>query len=253
MKRIHAPVLALLALLQFPASAFHVMTGLGQRIDQMAERAGDLRPPETPAGYAFSIWFVIFLLAAAYGLYAATKGRGDALVRKTALPAAAVFLCSSLWMLTAQLWGNGWHLVFLIVVMWVFSFKGLLALLADAWTLSPARKTILQPMFGLYTGWLTAAMLLNITGTVAHEFGTFGIAPNAYALLSLIPAALLGLGVVWRTKGEPWSFAAMLWAFAAVLVHNAFDTPPNEPLVMVSLGLGMILAAFFARQHAKPQ
>lgn len=251
MKTVPPMIVAALAALQFPASAFHVMTGIGQRIDRMAERVGDVRPPETPAGYAFSIWFVIFALAVAYGVYAATKGRNDPLAQKLSLPASIVFLCSSLWMLTAQAWGNGWHLVFLIVVMWVFSLKGLLLLQHDTWSLSSLRKSVMQPMFGLYTGWLTAAMLLNITGTIAHEFGTFGIAPNAYALLTLVPAALLGLGVLWRTRGEIWSFAAMLWAFVAVLAHNALETPPNESLVMVCLGLGLVLIAFFGRQRAK--
>lgn len=234
--------LAMLAVAQFMAAGYARLTGHGQNIEALAGRGG-LRPPEIPAGYTFSIWFVIFALAAVYGAYYATRtGGAHELCRKVSLPAAILFLCSSTWMLAAQTVGDGWHLVWLIVVMWACSTRALLAICHHS-SADSVRRYILQPLFGLYTGWLTAAMFLNITGTFAKDVGTLGLSANLYAMLTLIPAGILALALLQRTRAEPFLFAAFLWALVGVGVANI----ANTPVLAVCGGLGIILIAVFTR------
>lgn len=240
-------ILAFLAIAQFISAGYARFTGHGQNIEALAGRGG-LRPPEVPAGYAFSIWMVIFALSTIYGLYYATKGKQHPLCGKVSLPAAILFLCSSAWMLTAQTIGDGWHLVSLIVVMWAASAHALLLVCHDTTNDAP-RRYILQPLFGLYTGWLTAALFLNITGTFAKEFGMLGLSLNMYALLTLIPAGILALALIKRTRAEPFLFGAFIWALIGIIVANAQMVPPNAPIIGVTGALAAVMIVFFTRVH----
>lgn len=241
--------LAMLAIAQLASSFYARLTGHGQNIEAIAGRGG-LRPPEVPAGYAFSIWMVIFVLALAYGLYYATKGKDHELCRKVSIPAAIVFLCSSLWMLAAQTIGDGWHLVTLIVIMWAASTRALLTVCHDPASDKP-RRYILQPLFGLYTGWLTAALFLNITGTFAKEVGMLGLSLNMYAMLTLVPAGILALALLRRTKGEPFMFGAFMWALAGIMAANVATNPVNMPIIGVCGAFCAVLIVFFMQAKAQ--
>lgn len=241
--------LAMLALVQIAASFYARLSGHGQNIEALAERGG-MRPPEVPAGYAFSIWGVIFALSLAYGLYYASKGRDHELCRKASIPAAILFVCSSCWMLAAQTIGDGWHLVTLIVVMWAASTRALLTVLHDQSADKP-RRYILQPLFGLYTGWLSAALFLNITGTFAKEVGMLGLTLNMYAMLTLIPAGILALVLVKRTRGEPFLFGAFMWALVGIMAANVAISPINMPVIAVCGVLCALLILLFA--HSREQ
>ena len=236
--------LAMLAIAQFVAAGYARMTGHGQNIEELAGRGG-IRPPEVPAGYAFSIWMVIFALSVAYGIYYATKGKEHALCRQVSLPAAILFLCSSAWMLAAQTIGDGWHLVTLIVIMWALSTRALLTVCYAPVDDKP-RRYILQPLFGLYTGWLTAAMFLNITGTFAKEVGTLGLSTNLYAMLTLIPAGILALALIKRTKAQPYLFGAFIWALVGIMAANVAVSPMNMPIIAVCGALIAVLIVMFS-------
>lgn len=237
-------ILLFLAVLQFFASGFARLTGHGQSIEDISARG-----PETPIGYAFAIWFVIFALAVAYGAWHAFKGKDDALCQRLSVPAGLLFFLSSLWMVTAQVLGDGWHLVFIIVVMWALAAKSLLMLVDDKVTKSPIRQYVLEPLFGLYAGWLSAAIFLNITGTAAKFFGTMGMTPNEYALLSLIPAGALSVAIINRTKGNLWFTLTGLWA-----VHGIAATSLRSDNLMIlsvcCVLAAVILGAFWLQQKA---
>jgi len=204
-------VLLTLAALQFPVSGFARMTGIGTPIDDIASRGSSL-PPETPMGYAFGIWFVIFSLSVIY----AWRLPSPLPVTRQSLQLAGIFAASSLWMLSAQIFGDGWHLVFLILAMWFFSMQAFL---------SPENQSgdiVTRAMLGLYAGWLSVAIFLNITSTTAGSFGTFGLSDTIYALFTLFPAAALALAVLFKSKGDLWYAGAVLWALHAVFVANVW-------------------------------
>lgn len=246
--RVPAAVVALLAALQIPAACLHIMTGRGVAIDQMAYR-GDIMPPETPAGYAFSIWSVIFALSIAYGIYDMRRGRDHQVCAALSLPLAVLFALSSVWMALAQFMGAGWHLVLVIVAMWVFSVKSLL--IAQEAPLPGKAGLMLRALTGLYAGWLTAAMILNITSTVAITYGTFGLENDDYAMLTLIPAAVLGFGLMLRARGDSFAFAAIAWALIAIIVRNTVMAPNMLVTTCAVLcGFG-VLGALIAAKRGK--
>ena len=235
-------VLLTLAALQFPVSGFARITGIGTPIEDIATRGSNL-PPETPMGYAFGIWFVIFSLSVIYSW----RLPSPLSFTKQTLQIGGIFLASSLWMLTAQIFGDGWHLVFLIIAMWFFSMQSFLA------TKNQNTDMITKAMLGLYAGWLSVAIFLNITSTTAGSFGTFGFSDTAYALFSLLPAAALALATLFRSKGDLWYAGAVLWALHAVFVANIWRVE-NVTIATISGVLFVLIlavSAFLAKRRKK--
>ncbi len=221
----------LLAASQFAASGFSRLTGIGRPVEDIAMRGGAM-PPETPMGYAFSIWLVIFAFAVAYA-YKQLKEKREADPAVT-----GIFMCSIAWMMTAQIFGDGWHLVAIILAMWVFAVTAFKKELASP---APDKKTAL-PMLGLYSGWLSVAVVLNITSTTAGIYGTFDLTPTAYALFTLLPASMIAVWLIRASRGNLWYAGAVLWALHAVIVANVLRIP-NTTIALVAAGLMILVSA----------
>jgi hypothetical protein len=225
-----------LAIAQFLAPYFHRVTGWGIDIGETA-RASGLPSPETPAGYAFSIWFPIFIL----GLVYAWRTRPDA---PTAPYAATMFAAGTLWMLCTQMLGSSFVQLPLIYAMFAATMLGLAKI-------DPADR-VQRALFGLQGGWLSAAIWLNTTSYL-REGGwgaPFGLAPGEYALFTLLPAAALALAVIVAGRANAWYVAAVVWALVAIIVANI----GGDALVLGTAAalIPAILIAPFARRHVVP-
>lgn len=214
------------SLSQFIAPFFHTLTGLGASVESRAavEAANS---PETPAGYAFIIWFVIFSLALAYGIHQNLPyQRQNALYRSLGGWTAILFLCSTAWMVLAQLVGDGWHLVVLIVAMLVCALKAFHISLGFLEPIPVFTRRTLLPMLGLISGWLSIAVFLNFISVVKAA----GLLPPQVSTIG-VALVVLGLGGAFslvqivRSKGNLWYGGTTLWALAAVFVQNSAVAP----------------------------
>lgn len=230
-----------LALAQFPVSAFSRITGKGLPIEAMSARAG-MQPPEVPAGYAFGIWIVIFLFASFYSLGAAQSRFRTAATDAIAPLLTGVLVCGNAWMLIAQLYGDSWILVALIVTMWVCAVRALLRL-HDVSAPTRFECKLALSTIGLYAGWLTAAMFLNLTTTLASTQGTFGLTPDIYALLTLVPATGVAGVLLLRTGGNLWYGGAVLWAVIGIAVANLLNVSGAPLVFAAACVIAMALAA----------
>lgn len=195
-----------LAIAQFLAPYFHRVTGWGIDIGETARMSG-LPSPETPSGYAFSIWFPIFVL----GLVHAWRLREDS---PTAPYAAAMFAAGTAWMLWTQLFGSTFVQLPLIYAMYAATMAGLAKI-------DPGDR-VQRALFGLQGGWLTAAIFLNTTSYL-REGGwgaPFGLEPGTYALFTLLPAAALALATILAGRANAWFVGAVVWALVAIVVAN---------------------------------
>jgi hypothetical protein len=222
-----------LAIAQFLAPYFHRATGWGMDIGQTA-RASGLPSPETPAGFAFSIWFPIFVL----GLVYAWRSRPDA---PAAPYAAAMFAAGTLWMLCTQMLGWSFVQLPLIYAMFAATMLGLSKI-------DPADR-VQRALFGLQGGWLSAASVLNTTSYL-REGGwgaPFGLEPGAYALFTLLPAAALALATILSGRANAWFVGAVVWALVAIVAANI----GGDALVLGTAAalIPAILLAPLARRH----
>ena len=172
------------------------------------------------AGYAFSIWGVIFLLDVVYAAWQATgQRRRDVILGRVAPWAAAGFLLTTIWM---PLFSQQLFRACLLVI-----FGALACLLRCAMLLSREAAPMKGPRrwawlsLSLHAGWLSLAAFLNLAQVlVAYDLAPADRQlPWSLALFALAAAMLLVLNQ--RMRGNVAYAAAALWGLAAVYVKQS--------------------------------
>ena len=178
----------------------------------------------TPAGYAFSIWLVIYLLLGLHVLYQLgwlrDRQAGDhdsALLNRVGL----LFSISSL----ANVgWLFAWHYdaiaisAVLIVVILVCLI--LIAGTLRGRTLSGRGRWFIAVPFSVYFGWTTVATVANMTVLlVSLRWDGFGVAAPVWAAVVILGAAGLGAATVLRNRDVAYGLV-LLWAYTAILVRQ---------------------------------
>ena len=183
------------------------------------------KPPIQPAGYAFSIWGVIYLWLLASALYG--------LFRRDTAPDWD----RARWPLFASLAiGAGWIAVALAApVMATILIWAMLAGALWALGLAPARdRAWLALPVGLYAGWLTAASCVAL-GTVAIGYGLGG--EMTISWLMLLVALLLAVTLTRRLHIPSYPIA-VAWALVGVLAANG----PSPFGIAAGAGAAFLLA-----------
>ncbi len=178
-------------------------------------------PPVQPAGYAFSIWGVIYLwllVGAGYGLWRAAD---DPDWRAMRPPLALSLGVGAFWLVAANaspLLATG-----MIVVMAASAiFAMLRAGQGDPWMQ-------VRPV-ALYAGWLTAATGVAI-GVVLGGYGV--LAAQTAAILCLLGVLAVAL-VVQSARPREWAYpVAVVWALIGVVVANLPGA--NWPVIALSV------------------
>ncbi|MFZ3583849.1 hypothetical protein ACOI1H_16980 [Loktanella sp. DJP18] len=165
-------------------------------------------PPVQPAGYAFSIWGLIYawlVAAAVYGLiYKADDPDWNA---------ARVPLCVSLgvgvpWLLIAQI-----SAIWATITIFIMAAAAIAALhrtpaIENWWMRAP---------IALYAGWLTAASFVSLATTLAG----YGILMGGYGwAFAGIAGALIVAVLTYRRTTTPLYLGAVIWALVGIVVNN---------------------------------
>lgn len=191
----------------------------------------------TPAGYAFSIWGIIFL-----GLVAYTVWQWLPAQRGTRLPLAINGLLTM-----AVLATTAWTLVFSYELISASLTVMLLLLLLLAQAYSRARQLVLLQaapgwpvwFLGFYLGWIVLATVLNFIFGLRDGFGLHWSAgaslAGCYALL--LVAVGLGLGLAWRGQDVRLPLP-IAWG----LIGTWMAQRPTQPgLATAALGAASVL------------
>ncbi len=166
-------------------------------------------PPAQPAGWAFSIWSLIYgwlLVHAGFGLFK----RADAADWDAArLPLILSLVLGAVWIpvaLRSPLTAT--------VVIWLMLATALWAFFA-----APARdRWWARVPLGLYAGWLTAASWVSIALIAAG----WGIGPDAlaWAWIVLVAALVFAAAVLIKAAPAPEYGAAIAWALVGLFAAN---------------------------------
>ncbi|WP_037262269.1 tryptophan-rich sensory protein [Roseivivax halodurans] len=218
---------AFVAALAFAASPFLAPGFKGFEPTQFPVPQVD--PAVQPAGYAFSIWGLIYvwlLLGTGYGLWKRADDPDWAPMRPALVASLAV---GALWLPVAEA-----SVPLATLLIWIMLGTALVAVMRAGdtdrwWQLAPV---------AIYAGWLTAASSVSI-GLVLAGYGILPETPAA--LLALVLALRIAVTVQYRLHRAPEYGITVIWALAAVIVANA--APFNAAVVgLAVLGIGAILA-----------
>lgn len=198
--------LTFLLAVAFAASPFLVSDFSGFDPEQFPVPQDD--PPVQPAGYAFSIWGVIYLwLIVGMGFGAARR------VDAADWHAMRVPLCVSLalgavWLAVAvrsPVWAS--------VLIWAMLISALVALYR-----APSRDRLWAAYpLGLYAGWLSGASCVSL-GLLAAGYGWLDA--TTAALLFVLVALVLASAIQTTLRRTPTYGLAAIWALVAIVVQN---------------------------------
>lgn len=235
------------------AAVFAVVVPLVQNLAGLgltqAEFAADGNSTLRVAGYAFSIWGLIYVGILAYAVRQVLPQTGESdMIRRLGWPSAVAFFGIGLWIVVAAMNRKAASVAVI--------FAALIALLIPLLVLAPLarglgrferdRLLVLWPLAAL-AGWLTVAAPLNlITTLTAFQALPEMLAPGGWAILAIVVTTAVALGVTaaLRTLVYPLPPAwGLLGAFVAE--HGQKPAVAFTALVCAMLLLiGGVLLAF---------
>ncbi len=233
-KRISAVIL-LVATIAFGIAPFVTPPFTGYDPDLFPVRIE--RPSIQPAGYAFSIWSVIYLWLIAHAAFGLWKRVQDPAWHVVRLPLTLAVLIGSVWLAIAgstAIWGT--------VTIWLMAGAAILAFLradpdVDRWMLSGPTA--------IFAGWLTAAAAVS-TGVLMAGYGWLSDTQSAAAMLALV--LVIAITVQMRRPAMPVYGLTVIWALVGVVVANW--TPNLTVAVLAASGIAIMLLTLVVTRRA---
>jgi hypothetical protein len=193
-----------------------------------------------PAGFAFAIWGAIYAGFLAFAVHQVLPSQRDnpryAALRPWMMVTAGL---NTLWLLVAissLAWL--WATIPIIVLMLAVALRQHRALRV---TRPPERgaEAFLRVPFSLYLGWLTVAVIANIS-TVLPAYGVDRLALGAvaWALLLIVAGSLIGLAVRFGLDDRVYA-GVFVWAFVAIALRQWESFPA------VAAAAALAAAVFF--------
>ncbi|MFC7659295.1 tryptophan-rich sensory protein [Pseudonocardia benzenivorans] len=227
---VRAAAVLVLAVLQIVVAG---LGGSGRIGDGVGVVAADNPTPLLAAGWAFSIWSVIYLGFLAYAVYAVLPSqRSRPAHRRTGWWLAVSAVLNPLWILA---FGNR-HMIAAEVV--ILLLLVVLAAVYGRLSHEPARGTTEQLAFrlpiALYAGWVSLATVLGTAATgVAEGLPGDGVLALAAAVTALLATAAIVCWVVSSATAVVGYAAATVWGLIGIATN---DRPP-------AVGVTALLAA----------
>jgi hypothetical protein len=239
---LRALIVLLMAIGHFIAGNFQRITNIGLPIDVAVNPGAP--PQEQPSGWAFAIWGLIFTLALLYAIRQALPAHRDtALYQAIGWPAALAFATNNAWMMQAQLNGNGLPLVLLIFTILIFTTTAFFRTLAMRPRLDTFDRTITLPLFAIFSGWLSAAVWVNLTAYLRLiKAIPATLSPQLTTAVAMVAIAALSLLILRRANGYLWYGLTTLWALAGI-AHANVTRFQNKEIASLAVGLGLIVVA----------
>lgn len=187
----------------------------------------------TPAGYAFSIWGLIYLGLIAFSIYQALPTQTDNYLFKK-IRSVYVVNC-----IANCAWIYAWHYesislsgLIMLILLGTLVYINIVLVKAE----SAAEIITTKVPFNIYFGWITVATILNVTIMLVY----LGIQFPDH-ITSIVGAILIfivtGLGIILRFKISSAFYPATLaWGLTAIAVEQSQNT-----IILIATAIGVIV------------
>ena len=169
-----------------------------------------------PAGYAFSIWGLIYTLLAIYAIYQLRLEKNEVVAKINRLFIPNAILNSS--------WIFAWHYDFIclsviIMIGLLFTLIRVNEILRVS-NLPKNERWLVRLPFNVYFGWITVATIANITiFLVSIDWNGFGLEESFWAMVVLLIGTLIGSWRMLRDRFIAYGFV-LIWAYSAILFRH---------------------------------
>ncbi len=177
----------------------------------------------TPAGYAFSIWGIIYLGLLGFVIHYGPFTKSTVTKEKVVSNIGWWFVISCI---ANGLWVVSWlhEYIFLSILLMVTIFISLLNILQRIKSdfQSPSLKTrlFLQLPIQIYSGWISVALIANVAVLLKKmQWNGFGISETMWTIVMIIIAALVHVFMIWKQK-MPVFALVVVWALLAIAIAN---------------------------------
>lgn len=196
----------------------------------------------TPAGHTFSIWSVIYglLIIATIVMIAKQK---DGYYHQAIEAITPWFWLSSafnmIWIVSFSYYRIGLSTLF--IAGYLFSLVIIVKKLA---AIHEPKRWLLPLTFGLNTGWLFLATVVNIAAYLVQiEWTGFGMSDHFWAILILCASAILAGGVAWFLKNAAFTLP-IAWAYIGI--NRELSVTVGSSLLKIMTIIGVIVLLIIA-------
>jgi hypothetical protein len=206
-----------------------------------------------PAGYAFSIWGLIYLGLIAFAVYQALPAqRENARLRRVGYLFALSCVANITWLFL-------WHYeVFLLTLVAMLAL--LLLLIAIYLRLDIGRaqvggveRWLVDLPFSIYLGWITVATIANVTVVLDYlGWNGWGISPQVWTVIMLFAGLVIATAMS-LTRGDVAYSLVLIWAYVGIAVKHG-DTPVVAVTAWVTaalIGLMLVIGVLLKRQRQR--
>lgn len=209
----------------------------------------DTEPLVVPAGYAFSIWGIIYLGLLVFPIYQLVQKRtGSENWHQVRILFSLNVVANGLWLAFASynwLWMTVAVIIFMLITLYQIN-NLLIKIKAAGETINFWTERF---VFSLYFAWVTVATALNISAALNYyDWSGFGLSDVTWSLIILPIVALIAGAVVWKYRDRGYA-GVVVWAFIAIVVKR-WDQYPM--IAYLALGVALVfLAAMFLKKRQK--
>ncbi|HLP94132.1 MAG TPA: hypothetical protein VK168_08845 [Saprospiraceae bacterium] len=195
----------------------------------------------TPAGLTFSIWGVIYLWllvftgVSLYALFVPKKSSGIA----TAIASMGRYFIASSLLNMAWIFAWHWEQLAVSVAIMIGLLASLVQLNRELYRASDTVPGWIKIPFGLYQGWITIALVANVTALLVAQGWRGGAAGETFWTVLMICA---GVGIAtyfWQKQRNLGHVLAVVWALLGIFIKRNTATEPGSQSVAIAAATGI--------------
>ncbi len=196
-----------------------------------------------PAGYVFSIWGIIYLGWIAFILYQfRSSQRDNPRLHRLGYLFAISNIANAAWLFAWHYNAFGLSVIIMLTLLGLL-IASYLRLDVNRVAVTAAERWSVDIPFSVYLGWITVATVANVTDWLyLIHWNGFGLPAQAWAVLMIAVASLLGLAMAFTRKDAAY-LLVLVWSFIGIAMKQK-----PAPMVVISAwiaaGLMLVLAVY---------
>lgn len=177
----------------------------------------------TPAGYAFSIWGIIYLMLLSFVVYQSrslfTKVRDDQFILNTSWWFVISCIANCLW-ITLWIYGYIGYSVIAIFLLLISILKIVMKNRMELWDAPISVIAFVWWPFVFYSGWVSVASIVNVAAYLKSiDWNGWGISEVIWSIIMIVIAGMINLIVTWQRNMREFALVGA-WALVAIAVAN---------------------------------